>query len=54
MSQSAAVSSTKQMSLEQPFKLSETGVDVLVACSIDVDQQTQNTNKDKDRISATC
>jgi len=38
MSQSAEVSRTKQMSLEQPFKLSETNttVDELAACSIDV------------------
>jgi len=42
--QSAAVSRTKQMSLQQPFKLSETittytGVDELAACSIDVMDQ---------------
>ena len=42
MSQSVAVSRTKQMSLEQLFKLSwdyHTGVDVVAACSIDVEQQ---------------
>ena len=41
MSQSAAVSRTTQMSLEQPFKLSRdyhTGADVLAACFINVDK----------------